>query len=533
VAAVSVAVALLIAAGCTTASPDSGAGGPVGTGSVAAPAPRTGGKVVVAMSSDPDGLNPTANEWAGPAYQVARAILDPLVVMDRNNHWQPYLAQSITPNADFTAWTFTLRPGVTFHDGEALDADALVAFFRADLASPIVTQGFADKPAIDKTGPMTVKLSFAKPWSEMPTVFADQAGYVIAPAQIASGDAHHPIGTGPFVFDEWVPGNHLTAHRNPHYWRAGLPYLDSITFRPVSEATARENALQAGDADVAELGNEGQSKISDLRSAGFHIIDDFDNAGTDIALMNTGRGPLQDKDVRRAVVEAIDRDAYRDTILDGSHQIADQPYPPGSKWHVDVAYPGYDLNRAKSFFADYQAQHGKVSLTMLSVSAGPATAAELIQQQLDAAGIEVKIESLDVSRFTKQFVTGDFDLVFVGGFLFAADPDASYPFITGANADPASPIKLNFTEYRNAAVDQALQAQRQTDSDAVRAKQWATIWTAFATDVPYAFLAYTRYAFATTSDVYGLTDFTTPEGASLPAINHWTPFYTAVYRAGS
>jgi ABC-type transport system substrate-binding protein len=532
-AAAIVAVALIVAAGCSSNGTDVTAMPSGSAGTAPTPAPRQGGKLVVAVSSDPDGFNPATNQWSGPAFQMARTVLDPLVVMDRNHHWQPYLAQSITPNQDFTVWTFTLRPGVTFHNGEKLDADALVTFFNAVIASPITSQGFAEKPQVTATGPMTVTLTFTKPWSEMPTVLADQPGYVIAPAQISSGDTKHPIGTGPFVFDEWVPGDHFTATRNPHYWRDNLPYLDSIEFKPIVDAASRENALRAGDADMIELDSVGQPKLDDLTSGGFRAVSDVDSQGVNAVLMNTGSAALQDKRVREAVVASIDRDAYRDTVLDDSFQTADQPYAPGSPWHTDVSYPTFDLARAKSLVADYEAQHGPVSITIMDVSGNAAAAVQFLQQEMTAAGITVSVDTVDAARFTKQFVTGKFDMVYVTGFLPAADPDASYPFLTGKNADPSSPIKLNFTEYRNDALDHALEAQRTTADETARRSQWATIWSSLATDVPYAYLAYDRAAFVTNTDVYGVAGFTTPEGVPLPAINHWTPFYTGVYRSSS
>jgi ABC-type transport system substrate-binding protein len=522
----------LLLAGCAASGPDDASRTPNGMGTSAPPPPpRPGGSLVVGIASDTDGFNPFMSQWSGPATQMARAVLDPLVVMDRDNHWQPYLAKTITSNANFTVWTFTLRPGVTFHNGEVLDADALVKFFEADVASPLTSRGFAEPPVIAKTDDMTVTLTFTQPWSEMPTVLADQPGYVIAPAQIASGDTKHPIGTGPFVFDEWVPDNHFVAHRNSSYWRTGLPYLDRIEFKPITDPTSREGALHSGDVDVADLGSVGQPKLDDLTQSGFRTIADVDNAGVIDLLMNTNRGPLKDKRIRQAIVEAIDRNDFRDTVLDASYEIADQPFPPASRWHTDVPYPAYDPDHAKQLVADYQAQNGPPMITILTVAAGPPRAAQYIQQTLKVIGITVSIDSVDVGRFIQLFITGNFDATYMGGFLFAPDPDGSYPFLIGKNAAPEAPFKLNFTEYRNDKVDDALEAQRRTDDETTRRAEWAKVWNALAADLPYAFLAHDRYALATRTDVYGLNGFTTPDGVALPAINHWTPFYTGVYRA--
>jgi peptide/nickel transport system substrate-binding protein len=501
--------------------------------SAAPPPPATGGNLIVGTSSEVDGFNPLSNQWSGPAYQIGRAVLDPLVVMDKDGRWQPYLAKSITPNADFTVWTFELRPGVTFHNGEVLDADALALFFEAAVKSPLSSQGFPETPVVTKTGPMTVTLTFTKPWSEMPTALVEQPGYVIAPEQVKSGNTDHPIGTGPFVFQEWTPDKDFRATRNPNYWRPGEPYLDSIEFRPIPDKSLRLNALRTGDIDAAEADNVGQPRLDGLSADGLTVIDDFDNVGASNLLLNNDRPPVNDKRVRQAIAAAIDREAFRNAILDPSFEVADQPYPEGNKWSTNVDYPAYDPDRARQLVDEYEAENGPIKISIMIIASGaPTDPAQYLQQQLEAVGIDVTINDLEQVTFVQQFVKGEYDTVYLGSFFGAADPDGSYPFITSKGAAEETLIKLNFARYRNPAVDQALQAQRATDDDAARKAEWSKIWNAFADDVPYAFLAYGRYAWVTKSDVYGLTGYTTPEGIELPAINRWTPFYTAVYRAG-
>jgi len=123
------------------------------------PAPVYGGNLIVGTSSEVDGFNPLSSQWSGPAYQIGRSVYDPLVVMDRDGDWQPYLAKSITPNADFTVWTFELRPDITFHNGEKLDADALKMFFDAATTSPLgrVIAAVPMPPLVDRRGPSAVE----------------------------------------------------------------------------------------------------------------------------------------------------------------------------------------------------------------------------------------------------------------------------------------------------------------------------------------------------------------------------------------
>ena len=103
------------------------------------------------------------------------------------------------------------------------------------------------------TGPLAVTINMKTPWAPFPYYLAQaQTGYIAAPSMLNSSDGgtSHPIGTGPFVFQDWVPNSHMTATRNPHYWRKGYPYLNSITFKPIIDPNARADALQTGEIDI-------------------------------------------------------------------------------------------------------------------------------------------------------------------------------------------------------------------------------------------------------------------------------------------
>lgn len=521
--AVAVAAWLVLAVACSSSDDGVEASDP------APPAPRRGGSVVVGTGAEVDGLNPMVNQWSGPGYVIGRAVMDPLVVMDRDGDWQPYLAQDITPNETFTEWTFELRPDVTFHNGEALDAEALALFFDAVTTSPLSSQGFPEKPEITVVDPLTVRLTFHEPWSAMPTVLVEQPGYVIAPEQIRSGDSRHPIGTGPFVFDDWVPDSHLRVERNPDYWREGLPYLDGIEFRPLADADARRDALRSGEVDVIELNSESQTGLEALAAEGMTVVDDVDNVGAAILLMNGDRAPLDDRDVRRAVVTAIDREAYRDIVRDPTFELADQPYPEGSRWHASVEYPDFDPALATELVDDHEAEHGPIELEMMVVGAAETDGPLFVQQALRDVGIDLELAELELTAFIRRLIAGDYDLVNLGTFFGSPDPDGSYAFLHSSGADPDALVKLNFARYRQPTVDEALDAQRRTDDPEARAEHWATVWQRLAEDLPFAFLHHDRYALVARPGVHGFDSPSTPEGVDLPAINRWTPFFTEVF----
>lgn len=521
-------VGLLLAAGCSSSSTSTGDGASTDT---TVPPPTPGGSLVVATTSEVDGFNPLTSQWSAPGFQIGRTVLDPLAVMDVDGDPQPYLAEAFESSDDFRTWTIRLREGVTFHNGEAFDAEALVIYLDAVMASPLASSGFPEIPGIMATGPLEVELVFTEPWSRMPVIFADQPGYVIAPEQVQSGDTAHPIGTGPFVFDEWIPDQHFRAVRNEHYWRDGLPYLDEIEFRPLSDQTARYQTLLSDAVDVVEAAGITLASRAEFDDAGMTIVDEVDAVGASTLLMNLDAVPTDDLRVRQAIVAAIDRQALQATLADESFELATQPHAPGSRWYADNDYPETDVETARALVEDYESENGPVEIRIMVIAVGrQMEAVEVLQQMLEEVGIDVSVDSLETVGFIQQFISGDYETVYLGGFLLSADPDGIYHFLHSDNAAPDKLVRLNFPRHRNPELDDALQRQRATDDYGERAEIWTEIWRILADDLPYAWLLHGNTAFVTQPDVHGLVGFETPEGVALPAINIWTPFYTAVYR---
>ena len=159
-----------------------------------------------------------------------------------------------TPNADYTVWTITLRPNVVFHDGTPCDGAALLTNFQAQQASLLTGPGPEPDPRrrSPRPGPLAVTITMKAPWVPFPLLPGRRHR---RPVRLHGGPVHagqpdsgtsHPVGTGPFVFQEWVPNDHFTATANPHYWRTGMPYLDKITYKPIPDAEARAEALKSG-----------------------------------------------------------------------------------------------------------------------------------------------------------------------------------------------------------------------------------------------------------------------------------------------
>src|SRR5580704_14244857 len=199
-------------------------------------APKRGGSLVFGTVDEDQSFDPAVGRFDETGILYARTVFDPLTIVADDGSVQPYLAKSVTPNEDYSVWTIGVRPGVLFHDGTPCDAAAIAGSIEHFLTGELgitLSPSLAKTNAISVTSPDTVTITLNQPWVPFPAYLTGgiggQGGYIVAPAMIANKNGGmHPIGTGPFVYQDWVPNAHFTSKRNPHYWRPGLPYLDAV-----------------------------------------------------------------------------------------------------------------------------------------------------------------------------------------------------------------------------------------------------------------------------------------------------------------
>jgi peptide/nickel transport system substrate-binding protein len=355
VAAVLVLVGLT-AAGCAkSTAPSAEAGGPTDTAqraSVSIPAkgqPVDGGQIVYGTEAETDGFDPTKSRMAISALLMANTVLDPIAAHDASGKAQPYLATSITPNADFTEWTLGLRPGVTFSNGQPLDAAAGIQFVRA-IRDSLLT-GPAARPIKDAVAAGDdVKILMDRPWPAFPQLMTGQGGLIIAPEQLdrsAAGDpraANEPIGTGPFTFQEWQKNDHFIAVKNPKYWQAGLPHLERVEFRPIVNLDTRVTALEQGTIDVTHV--DRALTVQDLRQqAQDGRFQFFAGVGEDeesFIMINNQEAPLSDRTLRQALAYGTDLAQVASVTGSVPSQYADGPWGKDSAWYAESGYPAYD-----------------------------------------------------------------------------------------------------------------------------------------------------------------------------------------------
>ena len=300
--------------------------------------PVRGGSLTMGIDTEESGFDPSTARWDEGGFLYGRTVFDPLAIVNAAGGVEPYLAESITSNADFTSFTITLRPGIVFHDGTPLDANALHLNIENAATSVLTGPAFADQIASATiSGPLAVTVAMKTSWAPFPYYLAQaQTGYIAAPSMLnsADGGTSNPIGTGPFVFQDWVPNSHMTATRNPHYWRKGYPYLNSVTYKPIINASSRAEALQTGQIDMMHS----NSPDNLLQFRGNKKYAYYDNSGEVVGqptaqcvMLNTSTAPFNNKTLRQAMAKAINTAQFSKVIdkgIDAPHQ---RPLPPGQR----------------------------------------------------------------------------------------------------------------------------------------------------------------------------------------------------------
>jgi peptide/nickel transport system substrate-binding protein len=485
--------------------------------------PVQGGSLIFGVDAEEQGFNPTTARFDNVGVMYARTVFDPLTIITADGGWAPYLAESVTPNADYTAWTITVRDNVVFHDGTPCDGAALLTNFRAQIASLLV--GIVLNPvvaSVDQTGPLSVTLNLKSPWAPFPLYLAGgiggQPAYMCAPSMLAAknGGAANPVGTGPFVFKEWVPNSHFTATANPHYWRPGMPYLDQITFKPIVNEEARAEALKAGTIDIMITGTpqiitqfRGNKKYAYIDDSGKLVGEPNMNC----VLLNLGSAPFNNPTVRRAAAMSINRPQYAKVIDDNVNPVSNGLFAAGTPYYSKTAYPSFNPTEAKKLVKQVVQSGGEKAVTFnLGSTNDPSAerAQQYIQQAMQDVGFKVNNTIVQQDDLINDALAGTFQAL--GWSQFGAvDPDLNYIFWSSSTILSKS-LAVNMTRNVDPQIETALQLGRTSTNPAVRAKAYQTVNQRMGIDIPYLWTDRAVEAVISTPKVQNWNNPTTPTG---------------------
>jgi peptide/nickel transport system substrate-binding protein len=477
--------------------------------------PVRGGSVTFGIDTEESGFNPSTARWDEGGFLYGRTVFDPLAIVNAAGGVEPFLAESITSNDDFTAFTITLRPGIVFHDGTPLNAAALHLNIENAATSLLTGPAFADQIASASiTGPLAVTINMKTPWAPFPYYLAQaQTGYIAAPSMLNStdGGTANPVGTGPFVFQDWVPNSHMTSTRNPHYWRKGYPYLSSITYKPIINDDSRADALETGEIDMMHS----NSPDNLLQFRGNKKWAYYDNSGQVVGqptvqciMLNTSTAPFNNKTLRTAMAMCINRTQYSKVIDKGIDAPMNGLFLPGSEYYSKTAYPSYNPSGAANLVKQVQQQTGSSVSFSLNSTSDPETlqAAQFLQQAFQQAGMKVNINIIAQSTIINDALAGTYQATLWRQFG-AVDPDLNYVWWSTQTTSP--PLALNMARNSDTRIQSALLAGRTTSDQADRIKAYQQVNEYLAQDVPYLWLARDTWAVIANPKVQNFANPTT------------------------
>lgn len=475
--------------------------------------PVAGGSLTIGIEAEASGYNPTVDPWGYGGHNIGRAIFDTLATFDASGKIVPYLAESIEGNADATVWTITLRDGVKFHDGTPLDAEAVRMNFQAVKDSPQYSSQLSLLSSMTVVDDLTIELTMSAPWGTFPNTLTGsigaQVGYIAAPATLTDPEGgRHPIGTGPFVFEEWVPDDHLTVVRNDDYWQEPA-YLDEVIFKPIPDSDARKAAFDAGDTDLFATGSSKDITAyqADEKNGSVKVT-----IGTpsdpDVIMMNVRQAPIDDVRIRTALIESVDITRIYDFLeATGVKQPMHGPYADTSYWYTESNYPDYDVESAKALVAEYVAEKGSCEFEL----AGNGTPwhvsyMELYQAMWSDIGCTVNITSRAQAENINATVSGNYQVILWGG-IGGGDPDNDYNYFHSGGS-------MNFSGYSSPTIDAALEKGRALADPEARKEQYAIVQKELGDVLPYIWTGTNQWGVMVRPTTMGITDFDLPDGSA-------------------
>ncbi|MEK4299879.1 glutathione ABC transporter substrate-binding protein [Oceanobacillus sp. FSL W8-0428] len=503
----SIIMAALVLAGCASEPDESG--GNSGDGGQA----QEGGDLVIATISDAVSLDPGAVNDV-PSFDVQYNIFEKLVKHDEDMNLIPSLATEWN-QVDDTTWEFKLQEGVTFHDGEPFNAEAVKVnierMMDPDVGYPTanMVEMVEDVEVVDD---YTVHIKTEYPFPGLPANLGHPMGAIISPKQIEEDYAAmedgenpgsvinaHPIGTGYFTFDEWASGQYIRLVKNEDYWD-GAAKLDSVTFKVVPEDLTRLAELQTGDSHVSnplsssDIGQVEQSEDLEMYQQS--------SVSLDYIGFNTQKEPFDDKRVRQAISMALDKGQILDGVVNGYALEAEGPLSPGV-FGYDESIKGleYDVDAAKELLAEAGYPDGFSTTLWTNETRERADIATNAQAQLKEIGIDVSIEMMEWGAYLEQIGNGDHDMFILGWSNSTADADLGLaPLFHSDNLGPPG----NRTFLQNDDLDELLDAGRQEVDEEKRLEIYKEAQELLIDEAPMVYIMHKDYLLAERTEVQNL-----------------------------
>ena len=466
----------------------------------------------IGLAEDPDVLDPTlARTFVGRI--VFTALCDKLFDVDDKLAIVPQLAQSHEWSADSKALTLKIRPGVTFHDGEKLDAAAVK--FNIDRHKTMAGSNrrgeLAPVASVDVVDPMTVRLNLSAPFSPLLAQLADRAGMMVSPkASQAAGDRFglKPVCSGPFRFVERVAQDRIVLERFPDYWNKANVHFDKVVYTPIPDATVRLANLKSGQFDFIErVGSSDMEKLQSDKKLKLSRITEIGYQGITINIAKSEQAQKnalgRDAKVREAFELSLDRQGLAQVVMDNEALVGNQWVAPTNPYYAKgLPVPKRDIARAKALLKE--AGVTNPSFTLMTATTSDAQRLALVVQAMTReTGFDVKIQATEFATSLNMADKGDYE-AYVLAWSGRADPDGNLFSFHGCKQP------LNYSGYCDPETEKLLAQSRTLRDPAERAKVYAQIAARVLKERPIIYLYHRKWLWAYSAKLSGVREI--PDG---------------------
>ncbi|MEH7224952.1 glutathione ABC transporter substrate-binding protein [Bacillus sp. JJ1566] len=446
---------------------------------------------------------------------VQSAMLEGLLGSDEEGKIIKQLAEDYSISEDALVYTFKLRQGVKFHDGEEFNAENVKANFERiinDDSLRLNSRGFNLIKNIEILSDYEIKVTLKEPYAGMLTRFV--SAKILSPKVLEGGSEEigkKPVGTGPFKFVEWVQGDHLTVERFDEYWDK-KDRVKKITYKPVPENGSRVAMLKTGEAHV--IYPLPSQNIKELEGNKDVEVQKIPSTIARYVSINTMKEPYDDVRVRQALNYAVSKDAFISVVNAGFGLPLDSIIPSKTLHYEKQEVYEQDIEKAKKLLKEAGLEDGFKAEIWGNTNSDTMKGMQFIQQQLKEIGVDVEIKSMEEGTLSDEIYGAQtpedtkLQMWYVSWSAFPSDPtNATKPLFYGGSFPPNG---ANTAYYKNDQVDKWIEEVNKTPDESKQTAIYSDIQSTIYNDAPWIFLGVDEILAGKRTNVEGV--FISPTG---------------------
>ncbi|PWK16419.1 glutathione ABC transporter substrate-binding protein [Tumebacillus permanentifrigoris] len=509
----SLLAASVVLAGCSTKTTESSTSSTTSTTTE-----KKSMDLTVAQAANPTTMDPQDAQDT-LSFSIMKTMYEGLLGFDKDMKVIPVLAESLpTLSSDAKEVTFKLKQGIKFQDGTDFNAEAVKANLDRVTDPNNKLKRASLFAVVDHTvvvDPNTVKIVLNKPFAAIVETFAHPAAMMISPKAIkdfGKDVQRNPVGTGPFQFVEWKDADHLIVKKFADYHdKNNVAKLETINFKPVTEASSRVSMLKAGDAQyVYPYPSDQADAVKDDKNI---VLDKSSSIVERYIAFNTTKKPFDDKRVRQALNYAVNKEALIKVVAKGYAQEAKSAIAPNVWGYQEQATYKYDPEKAKKLLADAGLTNGFETTIWTANQSESVKVAEFIQQQWKLIGVTANVQQMESGTLTNQMYVKPEEskmMAYSGGWS-PSTGEADWGLRPLLTKDLFPPAGFNVGYYVNDTVEQAIAKGLSASDKNVRLQAYADAQKQIMEDAPWLFLYVSDNLAGKRKNVEGA--FVLPDGA--------------------